>query len=495
MIGALLFGLPIVALLLLRRSPQYGILFIVFLLICLPLGIRVSAGGAFILSVHRSLMLVFLAWALFSRRQVIGSVPYGLKRFLWALVLANTVSSILAVYFITALKNNLSFILEEVAFCVLLNRYITGTAMARRLLLTVSLAIGVVGMIGWFNRYLGYNPIETFFPGITGVRRPETVALGGEYYGRRDVFATFPHRILFGYGMAMVLPLAMAQALGSYGLRRIAMMVGIGVVGGACYFSNSRGPWIGAVLGVCVLWLLGSPKTKRLITILSVSMLIVLVIRPGVRETFWGLIQTTWQKDAAKHQSYEYRWELWRVAWMAVSSSPVRAIFGFGGSATDSLDFSEWSDLISVGALKSKSNEEVVFTSWDNTYARDLVAFGAIGLLIRLLFYGYVIVSMTKLFRKQSTELRDMTAALVAAVAVYCFGMSNISMFAPQLKFVLWAIIAVFVAFERETEREETCVERTAVLFNRGTGMMQPGSPVRGHGPDASSQRAGDDEA
>jgi O-antigen ligase len=201
----------------------------------------------------------------------------------------------------------------------------------------------------------------------------------------------------------------------------------------SCYLSFSRGPWIAAMLAGIGMFLFAGRAIRRQSIIVIVLITIAMVLRPGVWETITASAHDTTNVDSFKGQTYQYRWELWGVAWNKISRSGDRLLFGFGQGATEVMTFD---------TELSYTGETTKLWSWDNHYAATMMEDGLIGLLS---FAGLYLLFFWKLFRVRNALVEEdetMHAAILAAMAAMLFMMTNVAMFAPQLNYLLWSLIA-----------------------------------------------------
>jgi O-antigen ligase len=201
-----------------------------------------------------------------------------------------------------------------------------------------------------------------------------------------------------------------------------------------CYFAGSRGPWIASVMAAIIMYVLGSANTRKRLSWLIVATLIVLIMRPGVLATFEHMAVVTFDKDTLKGSSYEYRNELWRKAYSEVSKSTQRTIFGYGPGSSEVMDMS--------GKL-SYSEYDNSFWSWDNQYACSLLETGFVGLISAIILYAAILIRLLAIYLKVEKSEKTLVAALIASIAVMIVMMMSVKIFAPQLYFIFWTLIAV----------------------------------------------------
>jgi hypothetical protein len=399
-----------------------GVCWAVFMLTALSANPVLMTGGVLPnFNLQRLILIVLLIAAIKEKRllQANRTAP-----FTWALLLyaaVNLLPLIFSIDPLMSIKAYLSFTIEIVLFYIIISKSIDTRQEARQVVFAAALALLTVAVLALIERYSGFNPVDVFMPGY--VRKPQYVG---------DILSTFPHRILFGTAMAMGWPLALAFAQAEKKWLWI-WWVGTGILLLSCYFSFSRGPWIASMFGGLCMFVFAAPAMRRQIIVVIALIAIALIARPGVWETITASAQETADANSFKGQTYKYRWELWGIAWKKISGSSERLLFGFGQGSTEVMTFD---------AELSYTGETTKLWSWDNHYAATLMEGGLVGLAA---FAGLYSFFLLKIFSSRSTlaeKDKTMHASILAAAMVMLFMMTNVAMFAPQLNYLLWSLIA-----------------------------------------------------
>jgi O-antigen ligase len=405
------------------RNLSKGFLLAVTFFVLLPPEVKIpSPGGLPEITVQRIILMGICAlWYSSNKFSVVGT-PF--KRFLYVLLFLRFISVVLSITPAASIKEWLSFAFEGVIFYFIVSSVLNTAQMRIAAMKALLRGFVVVAAIGWIERYW-----EVSIP-----------ALVISNFGFVDgIQATFRHRILFGYAMAMAMPLALVLLDFASGTReRLFLWVSLALIVAACFFADSRGGWIGMGIGGMLSMVLGSKRTrKRCIFLLSLAAIVVLV-RPGVRQTILDRFDATFDEGSYKNESYSYRWKLWHVAYSEIQKSPERFLFGYGGLSTESMDLSRY-----FKPEEGGTTAKIGFTSWDNQYACDLIEYGMIGFIAECAFYFCVMISLIKRWLKADAEARGSLAALIAAVTVFIFAQSNVWIFSIQLKFFLWCSLGL----------------------------------------------------
>ena len=417
-----LFAMALIAF---SKSYITGVCASVTILVAASEGIRINLPNDIPpLSIHRLVLVIwFVQYFIRGRPRTIGRSYPPAYSLLVLLLCSKLISAFLSTHPTHSLKDWIGILFEQLLFYNLAFRSIVGFDDAIRVTKAAVIGLGIAGMIAFYEYYSGVNIAAHIDPTI-----PNSIDEG--------ILGTFRHRILLGYAMAMLIPLSLVIAQ-SYttGMRRhfyrAVCLLGLAV----CYFSNSRGPWLGAALGLAVLGYLAGKRVRKLLITLFVLSLAVLILRPGVRSTISSLILSTGNADSLRGGSFSYRNELWRVAFSEISKSPIRILFGYGGLSTE---FMNLYDQFQFGGNVVRTG----YSSWDNQYAGNLIEYGFVGFTLEFSAYIIIVTRLWKRLKKISTTDKDFRAALLASIVIYLWALSNVWMFAIQIKFLFWTITA-----------------------------------------------------
>jgi len=414
----------------LSRNFVHGTCVAVAFLIATPAALRIPTG-LFFLTPQRLIIVLLLLFWLSARRGLPIPPARPHLRLLLLFGLSQAFSVMLSVTPVESIKNFLDFGIETVVFYIIISGTITAVEDALLLLRYACLGAGVAAFIGFLQHYTGFD-IYT----LTG-----TVANASlrNYDETMAGTSTFPHRILFGYAMAMAAPLlvallALAKGLGSR-LRTFALL---GLVSGACFFATSRGPWLAAGLACGGLWLFCTAKVRKILLTAGVLAGVLLVVKPGVWETIDTLYSQTREEGTVKAKSYHYRGKLWEVAFSEISMSPARILFGYGGMSREGMDLSRYFE-----AQQGSNIAMLGYTSWDNNLAADLLEYGALGFLAETILFAGVLAKLWSARRGSAPAYRDMTTCLLASCGIFIFAYATVYIYSPQLKCLFWALAAV----------------------------------------------------
>lgn len=431
----------------LQRDYLSGLCWAVGLMVFLPTDLRIPMPG-FELTIQRLLELLVIGFWLAGAG---GGAPRERTPFLpglWLLAGVNLVSTFGSINFAGSIKSLIAMLLEVVLFYAIVAHGCADRSAGARLLRAAACGLGAVAAVATVEKYAGLNLSTLVAPAF---------GLDGD-----GATGTYPHRIMLGYGMAMGMPLLAFQITeaASKRARRMFWLLLLLVVG-ACYFSNSRGPWLGMAIACALVLALGTSKLRRQMTRIAVLAGLVLLLRPGVWSTISSLTQSTFQEDSVKGDSYRYRWRLWYVAVSELGAEPFRLLTGYGPLSTEKMDLSRY-----FGAQQGGTAVKLGYTSWDNNYACDLIELGFLGFLCEATLFVVLAIRLAQAWIHAAPRERGLPAAVLISAVVFLFALSNVYMFAPQLRYLFWLVAAVGLAcpaaepvaapdWPRESEEEE----------------------------------------
>jgi O-antigen ligase len=256
--------------------------------------------------------------------------------------------------------------------------------------------------------------------------------------GARDVLSTYQHRILLGTAMAMGVPLAFFLILQPDATAKIKRYgwLAVCVMSAGCFYSGSRGPWLGLGIVFVLLLVLGSRSLRRAMFFVGLLIAATLIAQPGVRGTLLGAYRVTVDNDSHKGGTFRYRFELWKVAYTKICESPWRFMFGYGPSAGKEIEI-DWQLSYRDTRFVDRKIE-----SWDNHFAYALFQTGMVGFIATFLLFFRVIYWLFRAWRASPPDRKDGVLCLMASALVLFYMMTNVLIFAKQLDYLFWSIAA-----------------------------------------------------
>ncbi|MGZ5565711.1 MAG: O-antigen ligase family protein [Limisphaerales bacterium] len=423
----------------LRRDFDKGVAVAVFFLVLLPREVSIPLPGALPdLTGHRVVLLILLLSALPRMRSVNMAPVSSIVMLLCLEGSCRLLSTFTAVDAGASIKAVIDYWIETVMFVVIMLSVLKERRTIQFVAWSSLSALVIIAALGTIEKYTGTNLVAEVIPDM--VKQSDGVS------------ATFRHRILFGYAMAMGFPIALAlRDTGERRWKRWLPTIGVLLLLAASYYSGSRGPWVGCALGGVVLAFTAGRSMRRKLTFLAVIGVLLLATRPGVYDTISSLWSQSFDENTVKGRSTDYRRLLWHIAYEELTKSVDHAVLGYGGHSTELLDVSAYFD---VGA--GGTTEGLGHTSWDSQLASDFMQFGFLGFGVELLLY----LAIFKVFHRACRNVRDgpdreFMGACSAAAAIFFWAMTTVAIFNPQLYFLFWVFVAIAARFYSATANDE----------------------------------------
>ena len=448
-----------------------------FVIVLVPFESRLEAG-LFILTTQRLVVVTLAALSVafpgnfkeFSNRK--GAPLKWLMGFsvLWCLVSALN-SIVPAISF----KNLLSLVLDYYLLYFVCWRAFLHTNTIHRVFRGIVAALGISSVLGAVEVYRHWS-VKSLFPPVTHLFDMGGNLLNVDLERGLRVTSTFGHPILFGLALAVGITLDIYLLTITETLKgKILLWLAILPMFLNIYKTGSRGPWIGCSMAMAILFLLGEPKAKKLVVTIGIITVAVLLIRPGIWETFRGIYANSFRAETSTGSSYEYRYALTDAVVKAVDKNVPRMMWGYGMGS----DY----DLNLQGTIWGVSK---TFLSVDSTWLSMLVGVGYVGLGIFLALFSKPALLAWKDYWRQPKPGRYLSLVLLTCLVTYYFVMVGVALF-DQNWYMLWILIAATVVCGRlkPTEAQPAGVASKAppthirpietdvgdpVLLNRGRG-------------------------
>jgi O-antigen ligase len=413
-----------------RRGYSMGLSASLFFLVLLPDNLAVNISISLpSFTIHRLiLMLWFLFWV---REPTIERRTRGIQffRLLVALAVSLLASTLISQNFMVSVKRYLYFLIESLLFFVMIQTSLKDADHMTRILRVVSISLFLVALVGIVQRYTGFNPSP-----LLGQKQMYDFEVSVNVT-TSDVTSTYLHRILFGIGMAIggINSIFASQQERKPGRKRLMFVFAL-VTMLAMYFSLSRGPWLAFVVAIVFLTFLSPRKYMGLSIGIVVLGGALLILRPGILETFTGFYQSTMDPDSLKGASYNWRFQVWEMAFEKVRSvNLLHTLFGFGGGSHIFMEF---------GVVQLSNGRTTVFESWDSEFAVILYDMGVSGLLFFVAMYFTIFAKGIRYCRRGGPGREVMVLALSILVLIV-FMKTNVRIYAPQLIYLEFFNIAV----------------------------------------------------
>jgi hypothetical protein len=300
----------------------------VFFLTLIPGECRIVTG-VFDLYTSR-LALIVLAALFFTKRKKSVIQTFPLKNLLFVHAGWLLLSTLVSIVVLTSAKQFLAQVLEYYLIYYIILKTVTDVQTISKLAFAMVAAVGVACCFGLLEIYAGWS-VLSIFP----AELQQTFGSGNTLYTElmdRGIRArsTFPHPILFGAAISMVLPLAMyLLTTVSSRFQKVFLYVCVVVMFWNLYKTSSRGPWLATIASLAVLLLGANRKVRKQLLVVGVLASLVLLVRPGVTDTIWNTYLATLNPNTGMGMSFAYRPALYRAVTKALED-PQRALLGFG---------------------------------------------------------------------------------------------------------------------------------------------------------------------
>ena len=362
-----------------------------------------------------------------------------------------------------SVKKLISVVLEYYLLYFIFYKTITKTETVQKILIGISLAIGVCSLLGTFEAYQGWNVLD-YFP---SVGHHFDVGTGGDRQDR--VHATYDHAILFGAALATAITISLyLMSVVRRQSHTVLLWVGLMLMFLNIYKTSSRGPWIDAIIGCALLMVFGQGRTRKALLCIMALSLAVLIIRPGVWNTIASLYQNTaGPADNATASSYRYRYALQDAAVKRLLEAPIaRTLEGYGPES--------FYDVHLEGTLDGKPH---VFLSCDNAWVELLIETGFVGLAIIITILIIPMFTSLRQCWKLSKPASGVSLLLFINFVMCYIQMYSVGMYSwGQNGYVLWILIALTFAHQKLQARLDTTDGEGS---GASSGAKQTGTPSR----------------
>ena len=420
---------------------------VAFMLLLLPQESQITLPSLFGLSTHRILIfvLVLLYLALGSgkgKREQTRRLPLciliGLQ-IVWML-LSSATSIVPSISFKTSLSQFFDFFVLYMIFASVVSKVET----VHKIMFGFVAAMFVCSIFGMLEAYSGWS-VMSLFPSVP-LRFSD---LEGTVQDRGiRMQATFDHPILFGSALTMVFPMALYLLAESKQMGRKAFLWAALLLAALCiYKTGSRGPWLAFALSIGLLLLAGRGKVRKYAAVIMLLVLVVLAVRPGIRESLSNSYNATRDPSSPEGQSYQWRYLLYHVAFGQLEKSTERSLLGFGPESFYYLG-------LTAPFLVDGEIHTVKIQSCDSAVVELLMDTGYVGLILTVLplltACGFALRRHLRLEKKDSSPC----AVWFVVIFLFMFLMTNVELYGwGQQNYALWIVVAMAMISPR-LERE-----------------------------------------
>lgn len=426
-----------------------------FLLLLFPIESQIRISGLFELTTQRVIVLTMCTlYLMFGRATGRTSLRQNLP-LLYLLIGVNAwtlLSSMQSIVPWISFKTFLSQCLDFCALYVIYVRSVAKVETVRKIFAALVMGMSVCSVFGLAEIYGGWR-VASFFPPLQS-RFAELV--GQSERGMR-VQSTFSHAILFGAALAFVIPMAIylltqARTLLHKGLLWVSLML----MFYCAYKTGSRGPWIAVVLSLGLLLALGRGKIRKCVAMFVVVTSLLLVAWPGVLPTIVNLYAETINADSPQGESYQWRYELLRLARRELSRSLGRSLWGYGPESFYYLGAT--TDVVVNGEEHTVKAE-----SCDSAIVELMMDTGYVGLLLVGLLLCKAAYTSLRSYFSSNEDQYSYHLVLFVDLATFSFLMTNVELFGwGQQSYVFWILVALAMSRPRLSQQLPAFEERLA---------------------------------
>jgi len=409
-----------------------------FLLMIFPVETRIQLPGLFDLTTQRVIVLVLCGLYLALGRNEGDaelSDPLPLRFLLFGLVAWMLVSSAESVVPATSFKSTLS---QSFDFCTVYFIYVRGIRnreVFMKVLQGFVAGVFLCCIFGVIEIYADWR-VSSLFPVVAGrFSGLDDLNLRGS-----RVQSTFGHAILFGAALAMAIPMTLyLLSIATRSKEKVYLWTAVALMSLCLYKTNSRGAWIGMLLSLVVLVLLGSARLRKVIAILVAFTVLVLVVRPGIRDSILSLYGATKDPDSLQGESYRWRYTLYHIAFQELARDTGRSLWGYGPESFYFLG-------LTTEFLLDGEMHTVKVESCDSAVVELMMDTGYVGLLLVAVLFGSAAVIGFRQYPALLERSESPYPTLLAGLVAFIFLMTNVELFGwGQQAYMLWIILAMMI--------------------------------------------------
>jgi len=350
-----------------------------------------------------------------------------------------------------SLKKMVSEVLEYYLLYFIFFKSIRSIQTINRILFAIVAAVIVSSCFGAVEAYSNWS-IMQWFPAVAHSFESVTGVASGR---DQRVSSTFAHPILFGAGLTMgiVLTLYLIKITTTTG-RKILLWSGLLLMFLNIYKTSSRGPWLGLILALAVIFLWDQGRVRKYLAVVGILTIAVLVIRPGVWDTIVNIYYATFNPDSPLGSSYEYRYALRNLAVNVLSKNITRGLWGYGMESFSYLNLQ--------GKLYG---QPYTFLSCDSAWLELMVETGYVGLwVISLILF----VPLRYAWKGRNNGHDRIQVYFLSTMVSYYFMMLSVAMYGwGQTGYILWMVIAGSLAYRRLGRKVSAANDQAAKTKNQ----------------------------
>jgi hypothetical protein len=409
------------------------------------------------------LVLITMLFLFVTRKKRPNMAPLPLKKWMFLHVFWVLCSTTYSLSVATSIKQLISQVLEYYLMYFLIARSITEVRTIHRILYAMFLAMSLCCVFSLFEVYGSWSILRIFPANLwityDGGHDPLYVEWGRGLRAR----STFPHPILFGDALAMMLPITLyLLSFWKERRQRLLLWVGLLLMTWALYKTSSRGPWIATALCCALLFFFIKNKVRRYLVTIVVVALAVALARPGIWNTIAGLYDSSTDASSPVGASYLYRHILGETIKDVVRQDAGRMAFGYG-----------------LGTFREKGlditflGETHRWYTCDDNWGLFLYEMGYGGLIIISILLFIPLLRAWKDYRRLAQPDNALSGVLLIVLSGFYFLLLSVAGYSwGQQGYMSWILISLVVSLRRvitasraETAGSESHRRREVVAY------------------------------
>jgi hypothetical protein len=431
-------------------APRYLSLLIIPALVLVPPTVRHTVAGDELTPLKAIAALGVAGWLISGPRAL--RMPTGYR--LSAVAFAVYVMLLASLHGRTSISHGIVYSLESLAVAWLAWRAINSKRDLFNLLDLLIAVMIVASLLALYETIVGHFLLP---------------AVGSTFFhaplrdGRIRAQGVFPHPLVLGTALAVMLPVAISRSFGTVGWRRpfaggAALLYALTLV-----LIGGRGPWIGAALAVVALAALTHGRIRLTIVaclLLSVAAVAVSPLGGDVTSLLTSVVSNENGQEAV--YSVRYRETLLTASISYAETHP----FGTGPGQQEAAHLE--------GTLEAGTH---INKSIDNNYAKYAVELGPVGLLLFLFLIGNVVLCAWRGHNATDPELKLVACGILAgelAMLVISFTVATFTW--EQLAALFWLLVGGSMMLEvlARSSRNTAAVTHKSLLRGASPNGVRP---------------------
>lgn len=442
-VGFAALGLSLVAL----TAPRYLSLLVLPVLVLVPPTVRHAVAGNELTPLKVIVALGVAGWLVNGPRAL--RMPTGLR--ISALMFAVYVMLLAGSHSRSSVGHGIIYSVESLAIAWLAWR---GIGDRRDFLKLVDMLIGVMviaALLAVYETIVGHFLLpavgSTFFH--APLREGHIRAQG-----------VFPHPLVLGTALAVILPVAISRGLSTIGSRRFLYAGAALLYVLTLILISGRGPWIGGATAVVAMAIL-THGNKRLTILISLLLCVVAVVISPLGGNVSSLLNSVVSNENGKEAVYSVRY---RKTLLTDSISYAETHpFGTGPGLEEKAHL--------AGTLEAGTH---LNNSIDNNYAKYAVELGPVGLLLFLILMVNVVLCAWRSRTVKDAELALLASGILAAEIAMLVTSATVATFAwEQLAALFWLLVGASMMIEALARSSSNLDPARHKVLLRGTSQSR----------------------